>query len=101
MKSFFFPCSAPLLVLLLATTAPITAAVAQTATNMTEEGTTVTAVKVEGNQRVESATITSYLSLKVGMPYSAVKADESVKNLFATGLFSDVSVRPSGNQLLV
>lgn len=101
MKSFFSPCSAPLLVLLLATTAPITAAVAQTATSMTEEGATVAAVQVEGNQRVESATITSYLSLKVGMPYSAAKADESVKNLFATGLFSDVSVRPSGNQLLV
>jgi outer membrane protein insertion porin family len=58
-------------------------------------------VQVSGNERVESATITTYVAIKPGDIYDPVKADESVKNLYATGLFSDVSIRQNADALFI
>ena len=46
-------------------------------------------------------TIRSYLQLKEGQPYDAAAADRSLKALFATGLFSDVTIDMQGSTLVV
>jgi outer membrane protein insertion porin family len=58
-------------------------------------------IVVEGNQRVELETVESYLQLQRGDEYDAARADESIKVLFQTGLFSDVSISQRGNTLVV
>jgi outer membrane protein insertion porin family len=58
-------------------------------------------IEVHGNRRVEPETVRSYLQFGVGDPYSAAKVDGSIKALFATGLFSDVSIQPHGSTIVV
>jgi outer membrane protein insertion porin family len=58
-------------------------------------------IAVEGNRRVESDTIRSYFRLAPGERLDALKVDEGVKALFATGLFQDVRPVLSGNRLLI
>jgi outer membrane protein insertion porin family len=58
-------------------------------------------IKVVGNKRVEQETVLSYLGFRKGDKYNASRADASIKDLFATGLFSDVQIRPSGGTLVV
>jgi outer membrane protein insertion porin family len=49
-------------------------------------------ISVKGTQRIEPATVLSYISLHEGDPYKAQTADRALKALFATGLFSNVRV---------
>ena len=49
-------------------------------------------IRVEGNNRIEAATVFAYLTLAPGDVYNAGDADRSLKALFATGLFSDVTM---------
>ncbi len=58
-------------------------------------------IAVEGNSRIEVETVASYLLLKVGDPFNIARMDASLKALFATGLFSDVSIRREGTRLIV
>ncbi len=66
-----------------------------------QEGVRIREVVISGNQRVERATIESYLQLRRGDPFSAAALDASLKNLFATGLFEDVRMRRDGDRLVV
>mgnify|MGYP001454338217 CR=1 FL=1 len=61
----------------------------------------VRAIEVEGNRRVEADTIRSYLQFSQGDAYDAGKVDASLKALFSTGLFSDVSIDPQGSTVVV
>ena len=67
----------------------------------TVQAQTVRQISVEGNRRVDVETVKSYLSIQPGQSYSAYAADESLKTLFATGLFSDVNLSMRGNTLVV
>ena len=58
-------------------------------------------VDVVGNSRMDVDTIASYLTIKPGKRYSNADVDESVKRLFATGLFRDVSISKRGSTLIV
>lgn len=58
-------------------------------------------IKVTGNRRVEAETVRSYLDLAPGQTYSASKGDASIKALFATGLFQDVTIDQQGSTLYV
>jgi len=58
-------------------------------------------IEVVGNRRVEPETVRSYLQFNVGDGYSAAKVDASIKALFATGLFADVSIQPKGSTIVV
>lgn len=58
-------------------------------------------IRVEGNQRIEAATIRSYMTVEPGQPFDPIKLDQSLKNLFATGLFDDVAIRREGGDLVV
>lgn len=61
----------------------------------------VSQILVEGNERIESSTVLSYMTLAPGDNYSSERVDESLKALFATGLFADVSIRREGASLIV
>ena len=65
------------------------------------EAQTVRQIEVEGNKRVDAETIRSYVSIQPGQSYSAYGADDSLKTLFATGLFADVSLNMRGSTLVV
>lgn len=58
-------------------------------------------INVVGNERVEPATIASYLTVKSGDPFAAEQLDASLKNLMATGLFADVSMKAQGTTLII
>ena len=58
-------------------------------------------IDVEGNKRVETPTIMTYIDLKVGDNITESKIEEILKNLFATGLFADVVIEEHGDRLLI
>lgn len=61
----------------------------------------IESVRVEGNQRIEADTIRSYLTVHPGDPFDPRAIDESLKSLFATGLFADVTMSREGQTLVV
>ena len=61
----------------------------------------VGAIRVEGNKRVEPETVRTYLTFNVGDPYDLARVDESLKALFATGLFQDVRIRREGGTVVI
>jgi outer membrane protein insertion porin family len=61
----------------------------------------VSNIIVEGNQRVETETILSYMQISPGDPISEEAMDESVKALFQTGLFADVDIVARGSAVVV
>src|SRR5215470_15147864 len=58
-------------------------------------------IRVVGNRRVEPETVRTYLKFNPGDPYDAGKIDQSIRALFATGLFSDVRIDREGNGVVV
>ncbi len=58
-------------------------------------------VRVEGTQRIEPETVRSYLRVNPGERFDSLLLDESLKSIFATGLFADVTLRRVGNVLIV
>ncbi len=64
-------------------------------------GTIVRQISIEGAQRIEPETIRSYLLLQEGDAFDPQRIDRSLKSLFATGLFADVSLRRQGDVLIV
>ncbi len=65
------------------------------------ESDVIDVIAVQGNQRVEPATIRTYIVVREGDPFDPVRIDRSLKNLFATSLFADVNIVRQGNTLLV
>ncbi|MCG8492302.1 MAG: outer membrane protein assembly factor BamA [Sneathiellales bacterium] len=61
----------------------------------------ISEVRVEGNRRIEASTIQSYLLFSQGSPYNRGRIDKSLKALFNTGLFADVSIRRDGSAVIV
>jgi outer membrane protein insertion porin family len=62
---------------------------------------TVSEVQVQGTQRIDPGTVRSYLLIQPGDLFDPDRLDRSLKALFATGLFADVTMRRQGNALLV
>lgn len=58
-------------------------------------------IRVEGTQRVEDETVRAYMVVREGMPADSRLIDQSVKTLFASGLFADVSIRREDDGLIV
>ncbi len=61
----------------------------------------ISQVVIRGNQRVENDTILSYMQLGQGDAFNDIAIDESIKSLFQTGLFKDVSIVREGSALVV
>ena len=66
-----------------------------------QSGGIVRDIRVEGAQRVEPETVRSYLLIQPGDAYEASRVDRSLKSLFATGLFADVTLKQDGDVLVV
>jgi outer membrane protein insertion porin family len=64
-------------------------------------GDTIQAIHVVGNQRIEEGTILSYMLVQPGDSFAGDRVDKSLRTLYATGLFADVSIRREGNALVV
>lgn len=47
---------------------------------------------INGNERTEDDTILSYIDIKKGGTFNQQKSDESLRSLYATGLFSSVDI---------
>jgi len=58
-------------------------------------------IVVQGNQRIEVATVKSYIFVQKGDIYNEKEVDRSLKSLFNTGLFSDVKIGRSGKTLVI
>ena len=62
---------------------------------------TVREIRIEGTQRIEPDTVRSYLLIQPGDRFNDERIDRSLKALFATGLFADVTLRRDGDALIV
>lgn len=61
----------------------------------------VSDIVVEGTQRIEPETVRSYLTIEPGDVFDPVELNQSLKAIFATGFFADVSFRQDGKSLIV
>ena len=84
--------------------APVTVGISAV-TGVTEAqaqaGVVIRSIRVQGNRRIEAETVRSYLVFVPGDRYDPAKVDQSLKALFATGLFSDVNIRLSNVTVVV
>lgn len=64
-------------------------------------GGTIRSIVVEGNKRIEGRTVQSYLLLEPGDAFDPDRIDLSLKTLFATNLFADVSIDRRDDDLVV
>jgi outer membrane protein insertion porin family len=81
---------------------------AQPTTDATSEAQAVSAgsgtirdIRVEGNQRIETRTIITYLAITPGQSFSQTEINEGLKNLYSTGFFADIKLLRQGNTLIV
>ena len=58
-------------------------------------------IEIEGTQRIEAATILSYLGIAQGETVSAAQLNDGYQRLVGSGLFEDVQILPRGNTLVV
>ncbi|MFA6015067.1 MAG: outer membrane protein assembly factor BamA [Gallionellaceae bacterium] len=58
-------------------------------------------IRVEGIQRTEAGTVFSYLPVKVGDRLTDDLAASSIRALFSTGFFKDVSINAEGDIMIV
>jgi outer membrane protein insertion porin family len=58
-------------------------------------------IEVRGNQRVDADTIRSYFRTTPGERLDAIKIDQGLKALYATGLYADVKISQEANRIVV
>ena len=63
--------------------------------------TIIRTISVTGAERLEPTTILSYIRLRVGQEYTSVAADQALKDLGATELFSNSSVRNENGNVII
>jgi len=66
-----------------------------------EEAAVVNRILVRGNQRIDQATVLSYLPIQPGDTVNAVTLDVAVRTLNRTGLFADVQIGLAQNGDLI
>ncbi|MEQ8826930.1 MAG: POTRA domain-containing protein, partial [Parvibaculum sp.] len=62
---------------------------------------TIRTISVAGAERLEPSTILSYIRLRVGQEYTSVAADQALKDLGATELFSNFSIRNDNGNVVI
>jgi outer membrane protein insertion porin family len=61
----------------------------------------IRSIRIVGAERLEPTTILSYIRLRVGQEYTSVAADEALKDLGATELFSNFSIRNDAGNVVI
>lgn len=62
---------------------------------------TVRDIRVEGIQRTEAGTVFNYLPVRVGDTFTEEQAASAIRDLFATGFFSDVRIDVENDVIVV
>lgn len=62
---------------------------------------TVKDIRVEGIQRTEAGTVFNYLPVRVGDTFTEEQASSAIRDLFATGFFSDVRIDVENDVIVV
>jgi outer membrane protein insertion porin family len=62
---------------------------------------TIQTISVSGAQRLEPDTIRSYVKLRTGQVYTQAAADQALKDLYATELFSEVRVLNNAGNVVI
>ena len=62
---------------------------------------TIRTITVVGAERLEPTTILSYIRLRVGQEYTSAAADEALKDLGATELFANFSIRNDAGNVVI
>ncbi|MDR6182550.1 outer membrane protein assembly factor BamA [Asaia bogorensis] len=73
----------------------------QAAASRQANGQMIEAIDVKGNTRIETSTVLSYMVVQPGDRFNQDDLDRSLKTLYATGLFKDVTLRRTGGTLTV
>ena len=79
----------------------VTVGVVSVASSGIAQAQSVNSIVVEGNRRVEAATVRSYFKPSPGGRLGPAEIDEGIKALYATGLFSDVRISHARGRLVV
>ncbi|MFY7744642.1 MAG: outer membrane protein assembly factor BamA [Erythrobacter sp.] len=74
---------------------------AQSAPAPAARANTIRTITVVGAERLEPTTILSYIRLRVGQEYTATAADEAIKDLSATELFANYSIRNDNGNVVI
>jgi outer membrane protein insertion porin family len=62
---------------------------------------TIRSINVVGTQRLEPETVRSYIRLRNGQAWTQAAGDQALKDLYATELFADVSIRNVGGDVTI
>ncbi|MEP5778730.1 MAG: outer membrane protein assembly factor BamA [Erythrobacter sp.] len=62
---------------------------------------TIRSINIVGAVRLEAQTILSYIRMRVGQEYTSANADAALKDLGATELFSNFSIRNDGGNVVI
>ncbi|MBT5945907.1 MAG: outer membrane protein assembly factor BamA [Rhodospirillaceae bacterium] len=100
-RVYFRTCKNVLAVVLAAGGVFALSALTQPLNAQTRSGTVVEEIRVVGTQRIDPSTVNAYMQIKPGDKYDPAKVDDSLKNLFNTGLFADVTLRREGDAVVV
>jgi outer membrane protein insertion porin family len=73
----------------------------QTAAPAQTQGDVIRTIAVAGSQRLEPETVVGYIQLRPGQPYTQAAADQALKDLYATELFSDVVIRNNDGNVVI
>ena len=76
-------------------------ALALAATTVLAQGHVIKDIRLEGISRTEAGTVFSHLPIRVGDTYSPELGAESLRSLYASGMFQDVQLDMDGNVLVV
>lgn len=83
------------------TSATPTSSKSDQTSQQSEASTVLEWITVEGAQRVERETVLAYMVIREGMVATPKLINQSIKTLFGSGLFADVSVRRDGKGIVV
>jgi outer membrane protein insertion porin family len=72
---------------------------AQQAPAAVPTGGVIQAINVSGNHRIDTSTIVAYMVVQVGDQFDPQRINQSLKTLYATGLFKSVNITRDGNSL--
>ncbi len=61
----------------------------------------ISQVQIDGNQRIEDATIVNFLNIKRGQVVSGAQINDAFQRMQRSGLFESVEIVPAGNTLVV
>lgn len=67
----------------------------------TAQAETIQKIRIEGAERIEPATVMTYLDIQPGDDLTQENLNDSLKTLFGTGLFSDINFYKDGRDLVV